>query len=101
VEKHKLEADEDYLEEKRRQNRESARQSRQKQRNSGRMKLSSLPSGPDGGRTKEFDVPGIVNEVTDEQLLKWKQVLDSATTENPGKSCVAVYLLHLSSLVIE
>jgi hypothetical protein len=84
VRKPKL-ADPEYAEEQRRRNRELKRQYYANERKSGILKISGLSSGPDGGRTEEFNLDGIVQEPTPELLSRTKAKFHAVMTEHGGK----------------
>jgi hypothetical protein len=63
------------------------------------LKISALPSGPDGGRTEEFIRTGIVQQVNLERLSQIKAVFRAMMTKYGGKWIV--YHYHLSWIVIE
>jgi hypothetical protein len=58
------------------------------------LKISALPSGPDGGRTEEFIRTGIVQQVNLERLSQIKAVFRAMMTKYGGKWIV--YHYHLS-----
>lgn len=86
-------ADPEYAEEYRRKHREIRRARYAKERKSGILKISGLPTGPreHGGRTEEFNLDGIVQEPTPELLSRTEAKFHAVMTEYGGKWVVNHY----------